>query len=1042
MGKVMSIKSVKETTLFKELVRRKNTEFESFISNIPDLCDEASDRAKQIVSFFPEYTLHDQTHFLRVTELMSYILGEQINNLSEIEIGLLILSAFYHDQGMLVTEQEYSSLSESEEYTFFCDNWRVEHPNYKEIENQIESSYTSSTENTRLRKAISELDAAMLTDYLRVTHGKRSFDYVNDTFSNERVLNVGGTNISHLLAILCLSHTKSVDWVNSKNGFNYDENVGSFNVNMVFLTLILRLADILDFDSDRTPDVLFKSIHFTNSVSVSEWKKHRQVNGWEISDKIIRFSMLFEHPVYEKTANVFLDWIDKELAGCHNSIDSFPAAFHNYKIMIPDKVDRTRIGAFSNLYIYHDLEFSFSRDEIVKLLLTDNLYRRKSLFIRELLQNSLDALRLRKAVTKKDGFDWSFGKVQFRHYIDLNGEEVIECQDNGCGMDEEIIINYFGRIGRSYYRSPEFKRLNEGLKEEGLDFEPCSQFGIGFMSCFMIGDRIQILTRKDYGHGRELGKPLEVDINGLGSLIVVREGLKNQCVGTTVRVFCRDKTQYFDKISDRIRLVANLKALAIGNEFPIEGRCDIDGVKNCVEIPTSIDYKETFIESLEITNQKTFELDLSTVNKNLTGSLRQTFLLDENDFPCIENNEATWEISTGKSKNWKNTIENLLVIRIKETDKIFRKELVSIEGNTSISLDGILVCGKAGRKEFLNDGELIFLGSISSSITSCCPCSIDVRGDIKPELNPAREPLRSSNSLTEVNNWTRLQSLINRGNGIIWEQVLRLCTKGLSSITFWKLILIYKGDLRYIKSKLLIECLELPFGDNSWICLSDIAAFVIKENMLFLESKKGESRALEFPSGITQWGKVRVNKIDFTYWISHLLISLSKFEINKNGFSRYVIQHYHLNNHDLPSHYLIHRELRTVRAIPFLGVSCNCILYVKHSNNVNLECPLVRLALKSKHLKERNEIQDFAFLFVFNLSYFVNKLEEEGKEFNTKYCSRPLRYAATLYLNIDWNKYDEIYRPPYNILLDSKTQDFVEITSDTFMNWVNRRQDV
>jgi len=368
MSKVINIESVKDTTLYKELEKRNNADTKAFVGNILTLCDEASDRAKQIPKFFSEYTLHDKTHFIRVTELMAYVLGNSLKELNDIEIGLLILSAFYHDQGMLIDENEYKSLDENEGYLLFRDNWIIDHANYSEIRKQFESSFISTEERERLSSIIRELDAAMLTDFLRESHGQRSHDYVLSTFTSERILSVAGSNISNHLAKICLSHVKSAEWISGANGLNYDENIGAYKVNAIFLSIVLRLADILDFDSDRTPDVLFKSIHFTSPVSISEWQKHRDVNGWEISNELIRFTMYFEHPVYEKTAHVFLDWIDSELNHCHALLRKFPASVSSYKIEVAEKVDRSRLGPKGNSYLYHDLEFTPSRPRLSRCL--------------------------------------------------------------------------------------------------------------------------------------------------------------------------------------------------------------------------------------------------------------------------------------------------------------------------------------------------------------------------------------------------------------------------------------------------------------------------------------------------------------------------------------------------------------------------------------------------------------------------------------------------------------------------------------------------
>jgi len=182
------------------------------------------------------------------------------------------------------------------------------------------------------------------------------------------------------------------------------------------------------------------------------------------------------------------------------------------------------------------------------------------LCIRELLQNSLDALRYRQALFADSDTPWSKGEVEFRHFVDDDGYEVVECRDNGVGMDEGIIRRFLVKVGRSFYRSPEFERERTRWKASGNDFDPCSRFGIGFMSCFMLGDRITIETRKDYGHGRQWGEPLVVEIQGLSGFLVVRKGGDGQPIGTTVKIVSRKKPSFIDNWTDKVKLTPVLSA--------------------------------------------------------------------------------------------------------------------------------------------------------------------------------------------------------------------------------------------------------------------------------------------------------------------------------------------------------------------------------------------------------------------------------------------------------------------------------------------------
>jgi Molecular chaperone, HSP90 family len=1034
MNKIINIESVKETSLYKELISRKNEDTKSFVANIPTLCEEACDRAKFIPKFFSEYTLHDKTHFLRVTELMAKIIGLKVRELNDIEIGLLILSAFFHDQGMLIDNAEYQTLEENEDFLVYKDNWHVEHANYFEIRKQANLSSVSDEEKQKLFKNLNELDSGLLTDYLRETHGQRAYDFISSKYANDKLLDVYGSNLSIYLAKICLSHTKSIDWLTDNKNLRFDENIGSYKVNTIYISIILRLADILDFDSDRTPDVLFKSIHFTSPISLAEWQKHRNVNGWEISADLVRFSMNFEHPVYEKTANHFLDWIDEELNNAHGIIRKLPKNIGDFSLSIAEKVDRSRIGPINNSYLYHDLEFTISRNEIVRLLMTDNLYKNSSLFIRELLQNSLDALRLRKAIYKKDGFEWNAGEVSFRHYIDSYGQHIVECKDNGCGMDERIVTNFLGKVGRSYYRSPEFERLRTILKDKGVDFEPCSKFGIGFMSCFMIGDRIQIFTRKDYGQGFAFGKPLVIEINGLGGLIVIKEGDSKQDIGTTVKVFSREKTIVYDKWSDRIRLILTLKGYALSTEFPINASCELEEIKETYKIPTSIDKKQTFLDSLNIKSKIDVEVNLQDFDKNLSGFLRQSFLIDQNGILCLENNEAKWETQID-NKIWKDKekFEMTLLVKKDNTNHVYN-QLHGFDEGHSICLDGILVCGYPGRAEY-SKYEMVGLGHISPIVHSEHSFTIDVRGNLKPELNPAREPLDKGGILNSPLGWRKLQKYISTGSGLLWEQILKYTEKGLSSEVFWRLLVIYGGNPFYIKSDLIYKLIKLPVQGNGWLKLSEISYFDKTSDTIIVTDFKENKYTIEFPEEIINWGKTNINGTDFKYWVSNLLICMSELHYSDINCKLKIRETY--NKDELPNDCAVVKGLSSLRFIPYLGVEKEYITSLSFPDLLNSKNSLVKEIVKNNLISNKDELCEFLEIFIFKLCNLIQDLQKEDKLFVVSENWGALKYPALLFQNINWDKYKNEFKPPYKIV--DKNGDTIEIRKEHFENWAKHK---
>ena len=111
---------------------------------------------------------------------------------------------------------------------------------------------------------------------------------------------------------MCESHGRDAEWLNAANDCHYDWSIATLRVNVQYIGVLLRLADILDFDKDRTPDFLYRSIHFTNSVSLREWEKHRSIQGWVITPNLVRFTAECNHPVYERAVRQYMDWIDTE----------------------------------------------------------------------------------------------------------------------------------------------------------------------------------------------------------------------------------------------------------------------------------------------------------------------------------------------------------------------------------------------------------------------------------------------------------------------------------------------------------------------------------------------------------------------------------------------------------------------------------------------------------------------------------------------------------------------------------------------------------
>ena len=60
---------------------------------------------------FPEYTDHSELHSITVIEFCNKLIGEQLDRLKKNELFVLLLSCYFHDTGMGITEKDFEAFS-------------------------------------------------------------------------------------------------------------------------------------------------------------------------------------------------------------------------------------------------------------------------------------------------------------------------------------------------------------------------------------------------------------------------------------------------------------------------------------------------------------------------------------------------------------------------------------------------------------------------------------------------------------------------------------------------------------------------------------------------------------------------------------------------------------------------------------------------------------------------------------------------------------------------------------------------------------------
>lgn len=375
-----------------------------------------------------DYTLHDLCHSINVISFMGQLL-ENLNEINPAEISFFVYSALLHDIGMVKLENEVIS-----------------------VEN------------------------------VRENHGERSAEFI----SNKIILSSNGTPFNfgewddvyrEYLPLICASHMQEFSSV-EKLPQKY--LLDGMEVDISLCAILLRLADAMDLKSNRAPYQLVRFL-IDRSISPNHWKKHMSITNCQVD----------ENGIYRVDGNCQDEFVHRCL---YNHLDMIELEI--------EKVIRWSNGPHPRLRLrshivnrninpsgYKIWNHTFTMDilRISNLFMGEQLYGDKTLGFREIIQNSLDACLVRYEINKSLGSsqDYTYTPKILIIFDKENNQVII--RDNGTGMNDYIIKNYFLNIGVSYYSSREFNKLN-------IKYSPAGYFGIGFLSCFMLSDDVYVRT--------------------------------------------------------------------------------------------------------------------------------------------------------------------------------------------------------------------------------------------------------------------------------------------------------------------------------------------------------------------------------------------------------------------------------------------------------------------------------------------------------------------------------------------------------------------
>ena len=543
---------IKEACLMKYL-KSKNPRY---FGKVLDLREKIEDWLSYIPQSFPHYTRHTVKHSDEIIVQLSKLLfiDDDIKRptvrLSSAEAYILIVAAYLHDAGMVVSDREKTDILGSDDWKTYISEGKPGEKRWKAIQN---FRHGSRPPDEAQRNFIADVQTRfLLSEFIRRIHHERVSKLITQNEIGLAGCSFGDPSLKNTLINVCVAHGLEQTELLDQEKFPDRRDIRGETVNIRFLALLVRIGDLLDTSNDRACPLLLNTVCPIPADSLAQWTRYQRITHRLTAYDRIELTALCKNQEEHRFLQDWCNWLVEELKGA-GTIMSRSSRHGDWKppyasldgetptlIIKPD---------FDATYVPSKWKIELDNDIIVQRLIKD-VHVHPLSFIRELIQNALDANRCQMYLDiikegkvppdfptqtsedRRGRYPVEISLGSERSVNDLSGEfedrQVLIVEDFGMGMDQYIIENYFLQVGRSFYTTDEFYRR--------FGFTPSSRFGVGFLSVFNVTDHVEIETLMPSSPSGE--KPLHLVLKGPRNYLLLEKGSR-RIAGTQIRILLR-----------------------------------------------------------------------------------------------------------------------------------------------------------------------------------------------------------------------------------------------------------------------------------------------------------------------------------------------------------------------------------------------------------------------------------------------------------------------------------------------------------------------
>ncbi len=510
-----------------------------------------------IPNTFPHYTRHTVRHSDEIVRQISKLLfkdedpSKSVLPLTAVEAYLIIAAAYLHDAGMVVSDREKFEILQTNEWKVWVSGSNAGAKRWNEIQALRTGNEPS---DSSVRNYLADLEARFLiAEFIRRAHHVRARTVIEQHQAMLGRFAFDDLVLQRTIADVCVAHGLRTHELEDNERFPDRRDIRSEAVNVRLMAILLRLGDLLDMSADRACPLLLNAACPLPADSLAHWTQYQRVTHRLTAPDRIEITAECQNQNEHRVLQDWCQWIVDEV-GAARTLLSRTKRHHEYELPIAgiEGNDKTILirPASNATYFPSSWTFQLDQEAIFQRLIYD-AYEGSHVFIRELIQNALDANRCQlyadlvtQSMTPPQYPTQVSEEIRLQYPVTISlkwvevenalsqeteNRQVLTVSDCGIGMDKEIIQRYFLQVGRSFYTTDEFRRR--------FRFVPTSRFGVGFLSTFAVSDLVSVDTFKPSSAAND--GPIRLTLTGPRNYLLTELGSR-RINGTDIKVLLRE----------------------------------------------------------------------------------------------------------------------------------------------------------------------------------------------------------------------------------------------------------------------------------------------------------------------------------------------------------------------------------------------------------------------------------------------------------------------------------------------------------------------